>query len=795
MSRRSRVAVTGVASALIASGVIALPLSTATAVSDDVVISEVYGGGGNSGATYTHDFVELRNTGTSTVDLNGWSVQYASSAGTSWQATGLTGRIEPGERYLVQQAQGAGGSTPLPRPDAVGTIPMAGASGKVALVTSSSNLACGADCDQAASVKDFVGYGSANDYETAPTRTLSNSTSASRTGDDTDNNLADFTVGAPNPESTGRGVQDPPPPPGVEGLEIHDIQGAGHLSEYDDERVIDVPGVVTVTKDDGSFWMQSETPDDDVATSEGIFVYRPKTRPAVGDRVTVSGEVTEFRPGGSGGWDNLTLTEISGSPTVNVVGQGELPEPTMIGEDRVPPGKVIDNDSSSSVEWSGSFDAEEDGIDFWESMEGMVLGIEDAYATGPRNNFGELPVVAPGTAGPFTARGGLYVAPDDFNPERVMLDDDLASTPMAHTGDTLPGTTVGVLDYSFANFKLLPWEAPELSSGGLTRESTRRALGSELAIASYNVENLDAGDPQEKFDALALQIVENLESPDVIGLEEVQDDSGPANDGTTTPERTLQMLTDAITRAGGPTYDWRQIDPVDGEEGGQPGGNIRVAFLFNTDRGVEFVDRGNPDSSTAATVFTDEKGVAHLETSPARVAPESDAWDDSRVPLVGEFTWKGRTFFAVANHFSSKGGDDPLFGRWQPPTRFTEEDRHKQAAEVRGFVDTVLGADSDARIAVVGDINDFEFSETVDILVGHGDTKLTDLPRTLPEEEQYTYVYQGNSQVLDHILLSPQFVADTFDYDIVHVNAEFADQISDHDPQVVRIANPNRTRP
>ena len=146
----------------------------------------------------------------------------------------------------------------------------------------------------------------------------------------------------------------------------------------------------------------------------------------------------------------------------------------------------------------------------------------------------------------------------------------------------------------------------------------------------------------------------------------------------------------------------------------------------------------------------------------------------------------------VANHFGSKGGDDPLFGRWQPAERSSEVKRHQQAREVRAFVDELLAANKNSRVAVLGDINDFQFSETVDILVGSGEGALTDLPRTLPADEQYTYVYEGNSQVLDHILLSSRFVRDTYAYDIVHVNAEFNDQISDHDPQVVRLGNPNQ---
>jgi predicted extracellular nuclease len=271
----------------------------------------------------------------------------------------------------------------------------------------------------------------------------------------------------------------------------------------------------------------------------------------------------------------------------------------------------------------------------------------------------------------------------------------------------------------------------------------------------------------------------------------VQDNDGPDRSDVTAADRTLDLLTEAIVRAGGPVYEWRQIDPVNLEEGGQPGGNIRVAFLFRPDRGVEFIDRGTPSSTEATEVFTDDKGSAHLTRSPGRIAPQSEAFDDSRVPLVGEFRWKGNTFFAIANHFSSKGGDDPLFGRWQPPTQFTAAQRHLQAQEVRDFVDSLLRAEPDARVAVVGDINDFEFSETTDILVGSGATALTDLPRTLPANERYTYVFEGNSQVLDHILLSPRFVEDTYSYDIVHVNSEYADQISDHDPQVVRLGNPN----
>ena len=182
------------------------PTPVRAAPSPDVVISQVYGGGGNSGAFYANDFIELYNRGGTTVDLTGWSVQYAAAGGTTWNATALDGQIPPGRYYLVQQAAGTGGGTPLPDPDATGSTNVGSTQGKVALVTTASPLTCGADCDAATGVRDFVGYGAANDFETAPTRNTTNSSAAIRNGGgsiDTDNNSADFTIDAPTPRNCG----------------------------------------------------------------------------------------------------------------------------------------------------------------------------------------------------------------------------------------------------------------------------------------------------------------------------------------------------------------------------------------------------------------------------------------------------------------------------------------------------------------------------------------------------------------------------------------------------------------
>lgn len=195
--------------------VMALPMEDAEALSPDVVISQVYGGGGNTGAPYRNDFVELFNRGTTTVSLSGMSVQYASATGTgNFGANSvvlLSGSLAPGQYYLVQQAGGANGAT-LPTPDATGAVEMGATGGKVALVNSTTGLACNGgesnlcSAAQLALIKDLVGYGSANFFEgAAPTALLSNTTAASRLANgctETDNNGSDFSVVTPTPRNT-----------------------------------------------------------------------------------------------------------------------------------------------------------------------------------------------------------------------------------------------------------------------------------------------------------------------------------------------------------------------------------------------------------------------------------------------------------------------------------------------------------------------------------------------------------------------------------------------------------------
>jgi|RhiMetdeSRZDD1v2_1073273.scaffolds.fasta_scaffold02432_2 hypothetical protein len=191
----------------LASALLLLP-STAGASTSGLVVTQVYGGGGNSGATFQNDFVELFNGGATAVDISGWTVQYATAAGTSWQTTPLTGTIPGGRYYLVQLASSAAVGAPLPAPDATGTSNLAATSGKVALVRSATALACGASagtCAADPSVEDLVGYGSASDFEgTGSAPAPSNILAVRRASEgcsDTGDNAADFTAATPDPRN------------------------------------------------------------------------------------------------------------------------------------------------------------------------------------------------------------------------------------------------------------------------------------------------------------------------------------------------------------------------------------------------------------------------------------------------------------------------------------------------------------------------------------------------------------------------------------------------------------------
>jgi predicted extracellular nuclease len=448
--------------------------------------------------------------------------------------------------------------------------------------------------------------------------------------------------------------------------------------------------------------------------------------------------------------------------------------------------------------------------DFWESLEGMRVEVPNPLAVGPTSEFRsrdpanpanaegppseEIWVVAPGgfDLASQTPRGGLIIGPTDFNPERIQLDDlrNATDMPDVSVGAVL-GTATGVVNYDFGNYEVLVSTAPVIAAPtplapevtGITRDVR------QVTVGDYNVENLDpvvestaagavAGNDlytrlgnsdddvgSGKYALHARHIAVNLGAPTIVALQEIQDDDGAEISSVLSSDATLQALVDLIEADHGVTYAFAYVAPAEANiNGGQPNANIRNAFLYQPEvvtlEGLFLLDPGNP------------------------------AFAASRKPLVGEFGFNGQTLTIVNNHLNSKGGDGPLFGDEQPPVLASEAQRIVQAQVINDFVEGLLAADPGALVKVVGDLNDFAFSAPLKVLTGEatGTPVLRGLAEELlPPGERYTYIFEGNSQDLDHQLAGDvllDLAAPAFD--IVHVNAEFAGAASDHDPSVSR---------
>ncbi|MBI5348421.1 MAG: endonuclease/exonuclease/phosphatase family protein [Chloroflexi bacterium] len=571
------------------------------------------------------------------------------------------------------------------------------------------------------------------------------------------------------------------------GTAIHDIQGAGHISPLAGKTVKGVQGIVIAIRSDG-FYMQDSNSDNDEATSEGIFVFTttlPKVK--IGDLVNVEGDVKEFYPRDIATGD-LPITEII-KPTFTVVSSGnKLPDPIIIGTGgRIPPNKVIKSEKGDADQTK--FNPKTDGIDFYESLESMLVQVNDAVAVGPTSRFREIPIVGDKGANAtyISGRGAMVISAEDYNPERIHLDDVILPTPTVNVGDRFTKPIIGIMDYTFGNYKLQITQRPSFESSGIKPEVTVKQKENQIAVATFNVENFAANGDAQKIKDLAKIIVENLQSPDIIGIEEIQDNNGVTDNGLVDATETYKVLVKAIKDAGGPAYDFRDIAPENGQDGGAPGGNIRVGFMFRADRGVKFVDRPGGTATKPVTAIKGSTGV-ELSFSPGRVTPTDSAYNNSRKPLAGEFTYNGHKLIVIVNHFNSKGGDDALMGRRQPPQLASEGQRINQARLLADFIKTIFAIDANANVLVIGDLNDFQFSPPLAKLKEVG---LTDLMEILPVNERYDYLYEGNAQALDHILASPNLMKTASpEFKPMHINSEFALRASDHDPLVARFTLP-----
>ena len=539
---------------------------------------------------------------------------------------------------------------------------------------------------------------------------------------------------------------------------IYDIQGAGHISAYDGQTV-STQGVVTAIDTSGSrgFWIQDVTGDGNDATSDAVFVFTNAIPTVhVGDLVKVTGTVDEYNGGVA---TNLTITEIT-APTISVIGTGTVASTVLGAGGRAIPTTVIDDDHLTS------FDPATDGVDFYESVEGMVVTIHDAQAV-DATLTGQTWVVADGGAGAtgLNDRGGVTISDGDYNPERILVYADTGVNPGFNAGYVLGdqlGDVTGVVSYFGGKYEVIPLSVENTVSGGPLPQETTTLAGdvSHLKIGAYNLENISPQDPDAKFQALADDIAHNLGAPDIIGVEEIQDADGSGAGTNYSGADTLNKLVAAIEAAGGPHYSWVEIAPTaNNTTGGESNGNIRSAFLYREDR-VDYVEG-------SARLVQDTTGPAN-------------AFNNSRNPLAADFIFHGETVTAIDVHNYSRGGSDPLFGANQPAANSGDDRRVDQTTAVRDYVAGLLAANPDAHVAVMGDFNGFQFEQTLTLLEANG--ALYNLVRTLAPEDQYSYLFEGNTQQIDHLLVSQSLKGGAV-FDNVHLNTGQAaiDQPTDHD--------------
>ena len=613
-----------------------LVLLFASALRAQVVISQVYGGGGNTGATFRNDFIELFNRGAGAQALDGWTIQYAGSTATAYQSTALAGTLQPGQYYLIQQSAGAGGTVNLPAADATGTAAMSSSAGKVVLRNAANDAV------------DRVGYGLAtNEFEGAPTRDLSNTTAAvrSRNGcQDTDDNSTDFMIAAPVPRNRSTVAVNCSAPQETLRLTISEIQGPGAESPHVGRRVV-TSGIVTYRRTNGFYLQMAQA---DPNASSGILVFTQSLPPAVaqpGAALEVEGDVVEFRPAADP--RSAPLTEII-NPTVTLRAQNQtLPVPVTLAEDS----------------------------DF-ERYEGMLVR-------------SRLNVVAP-TNG--TIAWGTIDAPRPFRrpdespwPNLLRV---ITSTPLS-AGLTL-GTVAGPLDFGSRTYTIYADPLSGSISGQPASPAAPARTDYEFTVGTLNVQRLfEESALPARLVLLRNYVQRQLGLPDVLVVQEVENLS------------VLERAADAIGS------DYMAFTAPSNDPSG-----ITSGFLVRASRvAVDSVGQLGKDDQYEPGQLTHD-----------------------RPPILLRARVGNQAFALLGVHMRSRINlEDPRV-------------MAKRQAQFRSVREELALLPSNIPVVAAGDWN--SFAEEVNF------PGFTNLTTRLPAADNYSYVFDGQTQTLDHIVLN-----------------------------------------
>lgn len=756
-----------------ATSMLAVPNAGAAPDNSLPVISEVYGGGGNNGAAYSHDFIELYNPTSTDIDLSGWTLSYYAANGNLGTSTTLSGSIPANNYFLVQQSAGSNTSlAALPTPDVTGNANMSGSQGSVMLL------------DASGTEVDLLGWGATALFEGAPATKTTNSTSAQRIlpGGDTDNNAADVRIAEPTPQSSGAVTPvDPiePVEPGTPvSATIAEIQGTGAASPLAGQRVT-TEGVVTAVYQEGGFsgfYVQTAgtgTKEKVLGdASDGLFVYLgdQAAYPDIGASVSVTGEATEY----------YGLTQLS---KVSVTESNEAFEAiTPIAMTTMAPGE-----------------------DLREAYEGMLVQPTGDYTVTNNydlNSFGTLglaagtqpyyqgtDVAAPGAAASAVeaanqselvtlddGRSRNYTQTDKNTPLPWIVQDGSTITPI-RTGDAVDFQHPVIFDYRYDLWNFQPTTpvtgtttAADLPiSWEDSRAAELEAIGhvaGDFHIASFNVLNYftslgvenscdsytdkdgtpvtarncsvrGAYTPEALSDQQGKIVAAiNKLDVDVLGLEEIEN-SATITGNPAQRDQALHTLVDALNAAHGTTR-WAAVDSP--TTVGTDEDAIRVAFIYDTTTVTPVGD---------SRIFDDP---AFTGTARQPLAQEFQPLDGSKESFVG-----------VVNHFKSKGSvsnGDVDTGDGQGANAKI------RVAQSQALLDHLDKQDDWAAkpVFILGDLNSYSHEDALSTLLGGGFTNLVD-----DHDGGSTYQFSGRIGSLDHALgndLAAQRVVDTEVWDI-----------------------------
>lgn len=764
----------------------ALP-ATANPAGTGLVINEVYGGGGNSGATFRSDFIELYNPTNASISLAGTSIQYRAASGNpGGAAVALSGSVPAKGYYLIKAADGSNTALPaLPAPDATTTFAMSGSAGQVLLINGTSFTGSGNVAGNAGLV-DAVGYGTGNNTFEGATMSanLSNSTSAARklqtTAGDTDNNNADFASGAPSPQIAGA-VVPPDPEPGTEKT-IAEIQGTGSASPLVGQSVT-TRGIVTAAYPSGGFnGLYIQTPgtggssDATPGASDAIFVFGSNSGAstfAVGDYVEVTGAVSEFNG----------LTEIT--PAAGGV-------------------KAAPGTAAPVTALVAAYPTTEAAR---EAHEGELLAptgpftVSDTFST---NQFAEIglasgtkPLIVPTEVADAQDASAIAAAVADNAARGVVLDDAASinflssanqATPLPWLSASNP-VRVGaratfnapvILDFRNNTWKFQPQQRVTGTGSSVvsftnTRTQAPEAVGGNLRLATFNVLNyfpttgeewVGAGNSCSFFndrqgnrntvndcgavgprgaaqaDDLTRQQTKivaaiNALGADVVSLEEIENSVALGKNR----DFALSALVDALNNAAGsdrwafaPSPSAANLPTVAEQD------VIRTAFIYN------------PNTTSLV-------GASQVLTGSA-------AFSNAREPLAQAFKPKGAAdsaaFAVVVNHFKSKGsGADDGTGQG-----LANPDRVAQANALVTFANSFATARGTDKIFLTGDFNAYSKEDPIQVLEAGGFSQvLSNTP------DEWSYSFDGQSGSLDHVLANTPAKALVTGADIWSINS------------------------